>query len=83
MTMPTDKREQLAAQLKYSSTLCAKAIKMQQKAVLEHRQRRPKILEVSICAFQQRYYGFSIVIYMKHEAKGVSRQPKNSLNTPL
>ena len=67
---PTDKREQLAAQLEYSSILSAKAIKKQQKAVLEHRQRRPKILEVSIYAFQQCYYGFSIVIYMKLEAKG-------------
>ena len=40
---PTDKCEQLAAQLEYSSILCAKAIKKQQKAILEHRQRRPKV----------------------------------------
>ena len=51
MTTPTDKREELAASVEYSSILYAKAIKKQHIAVPEHKQRRPKILEVSICAF--------------------------------
>ena len=48
---PPIKREQLTDLLEYSSILCAIAIKKQQIAVPEHKQRRPKILEVSICAF--------------------------------
>ena len=51
MATPTDKREELTALFEYSSILCAKAIKKQHIAVPEHKQRRPKILEVSICAF--------------------------------
>ena len=49
--MPTDKRKELTASLEYSSILCVRAIKKQHIAVPEHKQRRPKILEVSICAF--------------------------------
>ena len=37
--------------LEYSSILCAISIKKQPIAVPEHKPRRPKILEVSICAF--------------------------------
>ena len=81
MTMPTDKCKELTASLEYSLILCAKAIKKQHIAVPEHKQRRPKILEVSINAFSTVILlGFSLVICMKLEAKGgfqaTKKQPK-------
>ena len=69
---------------RFCQLLCAIVIKKQQIAVPDHKERRPKILEVSICAFSTEILW---ILYCDiHETwgqGGVSRQPKNSLNTPL
>lgn len=62
MITPTNEHRHLTASLEHSSILCTKVIKKQLTATPECKQRRPKIPEVSICAFCQYYDRFSIVI---------------------
>ena len=73
------KRDQLIDLLEYSSILCAIVIKKQQVAVPEHKEGQ-RSWRFPFVHFQQWYYGFSIVIYMKLEAKrgfqATKKQPK-------